>query len=77
MHKGELRRAQHMDDQGLAPHGFHKPSGLEQGGIQRLHIRICQPVRRYVAMSNTELVGPIHSINRLIPEASHFRGVLR
>ena len=28
-------------------------------------------------MSNTELVGPIHSINRPMPLASHFLGAYR
>ena len=36
--KGQLVGADHMDDHGLAPHGFHKPAGLEQRRIAYLHL---------------------------------------
>lgn len=34
----ELRCPDHVNNQGLAPHGFDKPSGLEQRHIIRLHL---------------------------------------
>ena len=40
LNKRQFLRAEHMDDQGLAPHGFHKPARLKQGDEQRLARRV-------------------------------------
>ena len=37
--KGQLRSTDHVNDQCLAPHGFHEPSSLEHPDILRLHSR--------------------------------------
>ena len=35
--KRQLRCADHVNNQGLAPHGFYKPACLEEADILRLH----------------------------------------
>ena len=45
--KGQLGRADHVDDQRLAPHRLDKPAGLEQPDILRLHhCQLCAAVMR-------------------------------
>ena len=39
LQKRQLRGTNHMNNQCLAPHGFHKPPCLEQPDIPRLHCR--------------------------------------
>ena len=47
MDKGQLGRADHVDDQRLAPHRLDKPAGLEQPDILRLHhCQLCAAVMR-------------------------------
>ena len=36
LQEGELRSPQHVNDQGLAPHGFNEPAGLENGNKEYL-----------------------------------------
>ena len=38
--KRQFRGSDHVDHQRLAPHGFHKPPGMEHGRISSLHL--CQ-----------------------------------
>ena len=39
LEEGQLGGSDHMDDQGLTPHGFHKPARLKEADIFRLHQR--------------------------------------
>ena len=67
LNKGQLGRADHVNDQRLAPHGFHEPAGLEHGGIVRLHLyklraaeMICKVVKQHAVGDEDRAEHKIH-----------------
>ena len=46
LNKGNLGCSDHMNDQGLTPHGFNKPAGLKDCNIHGHHLGIGELVKQ-------------------------------